>query len=93
MDCQRHVVQLVRPPIALVADAHATAADNSLVCNRISVTSFPLLVFAALGLVPKVLEHLAMSEVDLPEAIVQRGTTYILVFAFVSDVFRCVTRA
>jgi hypothetical protein len=51
------------------------------------------LVFAALGLVPQVLEHLAMSEVDLPEAIVQRGTTYILVFAFVSDVFRCVTRA
>lgn len=59
-------------------------------CDFVSVTSFPLLVFAALGLVPSVLEHLAMSEVDLTEAIIQRGTTYILVFAFVSDLFRCV---
>lgn len=29
-----------------------------------------------------------MSEVDLTENIVQRGTTYILVYAFLSDVFR-----
>lgn len=46
-------------------------------------------MFAALGLVPQLLDHLAIDEIDLTEALVKRGTTYILVYAVLSETFRC----
>lgn len=74
--------------VLLLSFAASHRKADSLPCHHFRVTSFPLLVFAALGLIPDILDHLSLSEIDLTADVVKRGTTYILVFAVISDTLR-----
>lgn len=56
------------------------------------MTSFPLLILAGLAQTDGVLKHLFRIEIDLTSDLVRRGSNYILLNAFVSELLRSVHR-